>query len=138
MENVLNKVKLSERLSQQVIPTNYKLCLNPNLKLGTFDGNVKIELEIKKIKSYINLHTKYLDIKDVTFTKEKEQISIMRFQEIKNIEQLLIQFKDPVQPGVYSLCIDFSGILTGHIGFYSSHIKDRFVFFLIGWFVEST
>lgn len=122
------KMKKSERLSQLIHPINYKLKLNPDLEQGIFQGNVHIQVQLKKQKDYLNLHMKNLNIKEVKLFKGMEEIPVTKFHEITELEQLLIQFDSPIEAGCYNLSLDYQGTLTGSIvGFYSSRFKDRFV-----------
>ncbi|CAH2108175.1 unnamed protein product [Euphydryas editha] len=121
-----HKIKISERLSLLVRPSHYKLLLNPDLKTGLFQGNVKIDVNFKDKKNFLSLHTKFLDINDVKVYKDVTEINVAKFLEIKSLEQLLILFDNDLSPGNYLLCIKFNGNLTRNIvGFYLSHLKNN-------------
>ncbi|XP_032514950.2 aminopeptidase A-like isoform X2 [Danaus plexippus] len=125
MENSY-KVKLSEKLSSLVRPAHYKLLLNPNLKTGTFSGEVEINVVVKETRNFIALHSKFLEVNDVKVNKNREEVSVSKFLEVTSLEQLLIQFDNNLPPGNYDISIKFNGNLTRNIvGFYLSHLKDK-------------
>ncbi|XP_061703986.1 glutamyl aminopeptidase-like isoform X2 [Cydia pomonella] len=118
-------ITLFERLSSLVRPVNYKLLLKPNLDTGIFQGNVKINIVIKQEKNYVNLHSKFLDISKVQVFRGDREIPVFKYMEVEKLEQLLIEFNDPLSPGSYQIDIDFEGKLTQKIvGFYSSRLRD--------------
>ncbi|CAG9785493.1 unnamed protein product [Diatraea saccharalis] len=121
-----SKIKLSERLSSLVRPTHYNLFLRPDLKTGHFEGKVKIDITTKEEKNYINLHTKFLDITSVKVFKNDEEIEVVKYNEIKQIEQILINFDKTLDRGVYKIEIDFNGDLTqSFVGFYLSRLNNN-------------
>ncbi|KAI5638874.1 peptidase family m1 domain-containing protein [Phthorimaea operculella] len=126
MEKPPLKVTISDRLSSLVQPVNYKLKLHPDLVTGGFKGSVHIDVCVKEQKNYIQLHTKFLDINDVKVYKGDQEVPVMKYLEVKQIEQLLIHFDSPLCAGKYQICVDFSGDLTRNIvGFYLSHLKNQ-------------
>lgn len=125
MEDMRINVKLSERLSPLARPENYKLELRPNLETGVFQGNVKIDVLIKQERNYINLHSNFLNIIDIKVYKGEDEVTVAKFLEIKQMEQLFIHFDSALSSGLYKICIDFTGDLTRNIvGFYSSRLND--------------
>ncbi|KAI8422428.1 hypothetical protein MSG28_006268 [Choristoneura fumiferana] len=119
-------VTLFERLSSLVRPVNYKLILRPNLDTGVFSGNVKINIVLKQEKNFVNLHSNLLDISKVQVFRGDREIPVFKYIEVKQLEQILIEFSEPLSPGSYQIDIDFSGKLTKKIvGFYSSNLKNN-------------
>ena len=49
-EQIMPEKKAFERLPVDVVPSNYNICLKPNLKAFTFDGNETISLEVSRVK----------------------------------------------------------------------------------------
>lgn len=125
MADMRINVKLSERLSPLVRPVNYKLELRPELDKGEFQGSVDIEIVMKQERNYINLHSNFLNIKDVKVFKGNDEVPVAKFLEIKQMEQLFIHFDSAQSAGNYKICINFDGDLTRNIvGFYSSRLLD--------------
>ncbi|KAM3964208.1 glutamyl aminopeptidase [Aphomia sociella] len=124
MENQLN-LKIHERLSPLTRPVHYKLFLKPDLNSGIFKGNVKINVIVNEDKNYINLHINFLKVARVKVHQDDIEVPVMKYSEVKDLEQLHIFFNDNLRPGNYQLDIDFSGSLTRNIvGLYSSRLKD--------------
>lgn len=120
------KLRLSEKLSSLVRPVHYDLTLRPNMDTGLFKGTVKIDVIVKQEKSYITLHSNFLEITSVKVYRAAEEIAVSKFLEIKQIEQLLLQFDRVLDSGTYRIDIDFNGSLTRNIiGFYLSRLKDN-------------
>lgn len=120
-----SKFNLSERLSSLVRPVHYDLLLQPDMDAGVFKGTVKIDVNVKEAKSYLSLHTNFLDITSVKVYKSEEEIEVSKYLEVKQIEQLLIHFEKVLDSGSYKIVIDFNGSLTRNIvGFYLSRLKD--------------
>lgn len=125
MADMRINVKLSERLSPLVRPVNYKLELRPELDKGEFQGSVDIEIVMKQERNYINLHSNFLNIKDVKVFKGNDEVPVAKFLEIKQMEQLFIHFDSAQSAGNYKISINFDGDLTRNIvGFYSSRLLD--------------
>lgn len=119
-------VTLFERLSSLVRPVNYKLILRPNLDTGVFSGNVKINIVLKQENNFVNLHSNLLDISKVQVFRGDREIPVFKYIEVKQLEQILIEFNEPLSPGSYQIDIDFNGNLTKKIvGFYSSNLKNN-------------
>uniref|UniRef100_A0A1B6I6L6 Aminopeptidase N-like N-terminal domain-containing protein n=1 Tax=Homalodisca liturata TaxID=320908 RepID=A0A1B6I6L6_9HEMI len=126
------------RLSQHVLPELYNLLIYPNLDNGTFSGSVEITLNVTAPCDYITLHHKGLIIENSILSANQGSINLVKnaFDYPKN-EFWVVRLTEMINPGIYSLKLDFSGSLTGDIvGFYRSTYKDisgesRFVFSFI-------
>ncbi|XP_060803817.1 glutamyl aminopeptidase isoform X1 [Amyelois transitella] len=117
---------IPERLSPLVRPVHYTLALKPDLRTGLFKGNVKIDVVVKHEKNFLNLHTKFLNIGDVKVVQGDVEIPITKISEVKQTEQLVINFNNLLSPGNYQVDINFDGDLTRNIvGFYLSYLKDN-------------
>lgn len=118
-------VKLSERLSPLIRPLNYKLELRPNITNGTFQGSVKIEVNVKHEKNHISLHSNFLNIADIKVFKDADEVVVSKYLEVKQLEQLFIYFETALSLGNYKIHIDYTGDLTRNIvGFYASRLFD--------------
>lgn len=125
MEKISENIKLPDRLSQLIRPVHYKLVLLPNLTAGVFQGDVKINVCLKVESKYIALHTKFLNISNVEVYKNGDIIPVSKYLEMKELEQLVINFDDVLDLGLYEISIGFNGTLTRNIvGLYSSHLKN--------------
>ncbi|XP_046672950.1 glutamyl aminopeptidase-like isoform X2 [Homalodisca vitripennis] len=114
------------RLSQHVLPELYNLLIYPNLDNGTFSGSVEITLNVTAPCDYITLHHKGLIIENSILSANQGSINLVKnaFDYPKN-EFWVVRLTEMINPGTYSLKLDFSGSLTGDIvGFYRSTYKD--------------
>lgn len=117
---------IPERLSPFVRPVHYTLALKPDLSTGLFKGNVLIDVVVKQEKNFLYLHTKFLNIKSLRVLHDDVEVPIAKFCEVKQNEQLVINFNNCLSPGNYQVDINFDGDLTRNIvGFYLSHLKDN-------------
>jgi hypothetical protein len=64
------------RLPLDVLPISYDLLLHPDLKEGTFKGQVKILINVTYDVQEITLHTKDLDIEDIELVNGRVPIAI--------------------------------------------------------------
>tara|TARA_B100000676_G_scaffold78501_1_gene78240 strand:- start:2807 stop:5386 length:2580 start_codon:yes stop_codon:yes gene_type:complete len=108
-------------LPRKIIPNHYNLTLKPNFKSFKFDGNVKIDVEVKENTDVILLNGTELEILSVNFSNKTEGITISDFNLDENSQIISINLKDKVAQGNYVLEIDFIGELNDRLhGFYRS------------------
>ncbi|XP_072938562.1 aminopeptidase A-like isoform X2 [Epargyreus clarus] len=126
MKPVCANKKQWGKLSPLVRPLHYKLTLHPDLETGLFKGTVKIIITVNKQHTHtLSVHTKFLDIRDVKVFKENKKMHIIRYSEVKPLEQLLIEFENPLHLGTYHVNIEFNGDMTRNIvGLYLSRLKN--------------
>ena len=115
----------SYNLSENIIPSHYKLLLKPNLESGEFIGTVDIDISVKNETYYIELNSLELDIKNCEITSTQEYKNQPKNIIVDNEkERLNIEFIKPLK-GSYKLHIEFSGKLNDLLhGFYRSKFKD--------------
>uniref|UniRef100_A0A1A9WMJ1 Aminopeptidase n=1 Tax=Glossina brevipalpis TaxID=37001 RepID=A0A1A9WMJ1_9MUSC len=124
--------QLSCRLPREIKPRQYQLRLQPDLKNRTFDGNVKIHLEVLKPISFIPVHAKYLKVDteefwqlDETNTPLRKIIPVLTFS-YPDCEYWVTEFSEPLQIGNYSLLLNFKGSMAYRIvGLYQSSYWDE-------------
>ena len=51
-ETTMPEKKAFARLPVDVVPSNYSICLKPNLKAFTFDGNETISVEVSRLSQF--------------------------------------------------------------------------------------
>ncbi|XP_038214671.1 glutamyl aminopeptidase-like isoform X1 [Zerene cesonia] len=117
-----NEEKNNIRLSKDVKPLNYTLRLWPNLKDKTYQGSVKITLDIIKPVNIIEFHVKDIRINIVSSkTISGADVIFNTTKELKELEKYQLIYADKVYAGLYQLFIDFSGRLDkGIVGIYAS------------------
>ena len=110
-----------EILPRKIIPNHYNLTLKPNFKSFKFDGNVKIDVEVKENSDLMLLNGTELEILSVNLSNETEEINISDFNLDESSQIISINLKDKVAQGNYLLEIDFIGELNDRLhGFYRS------------------
>ena len=115
------------RLSELVVPENYKIILEPNLNEHTFNGEVNINIDVIKNIDQIIINSAELLIKSVEiFSENKNKIRIKNFSNDETLERLTIFLEEEIQKGRYQLNIVYSGILNDKLrGFYRSEFVDE-------------
>ncbi|MFL2665500.1 MAG: M1 family metallopeptidase [Dehalococcoidia bacterium] len=115
------------RLSELVIPENYKIILEPNLEDHIFNGEVNIDLEVNETIDVIILNIADLVINSIEiFSETNKKISVKNYTIDENLERLTIFLGEKILNGSYKLNIVFSGILNDQLrGFYRSEFVDE-------------
>ncbi|XP_043485212.1 aminopeptidase Q-like [Leptopilina heterotoma] len=106
------------RLPENVIPKSYKLFLNPDItaKVGTFNGNVSIRIDVLSTTNNITLHASNLivDIAHTTLKNGIDEFLPISQRMVLSTEFLIINFIDDLLPGVYELNLKFKGYIHDH------------------------
>lgn len=114
--------KKFERLPKDVIPTNYKLRLQPDLAAFTFAGSEEIEVEVKKAVSTVHLNCVDIAIQKAAYQPENgssEQKGKVSYD--KDEELAILSFPSELQAGKGTLRLEFTGELNDKMkGFYRS------------------
>jgi aminopeptidase N/puromycin-sensitive aminopeptidase len=115
----------AQRLPLDVVPEHYDLAFTPDLVKAVFTGQETIEVKVLKPTASITLNAAELQFAaaaviqgdvaqpaQVTFSQEKEQVTLSVAQEI--------------QPGPASIRVEFSGVLNDKLrGFYLAKTRLR-------------
>lgn len=119
------------RLPTDVVPSSYKLSLEPDLDKFTFNGTVEIAIEVKNTNvNNITLNQKNLNIKRVELKNlnEKTDIKVKTFDQVEKQEILIIMYEnnEVIKKGNYTLTLGYSGELNDQKrGFYRSRYIDK-------------
>lgn len=107
----------SVRLSNDIIPHEYFLTINPDLSTFTFKGEEEIVLDLKKPTKSIKLHADELEISRATYNNSV--LGDVSFD--AESETATITFSDQLPKGIGRLSLFFTGILNDKMrGFYRS------------------
>ncbi len=110
----------SSRLSPYIIPINYNLLFEPDLKTFKFKGKEEIKINLLKPTNKIILHSKELEINKISL-KSHHRTLIPQINLDKKNELLIIKFNETLNPDHAILSIEFEGILNDQLnGFYRS------------------
>ncbi|MEK6846740.1 MAG: M1 family metallopeptidase [Nanoarchaeota archaeon] len=111
---------VSQRLSNDIIPANYKITIKPDLKNFTYEGSVEITTVIKKPTNLITLHSKNLKIKNATVCVGT-QCLLPKIKINGKLEQLTLITANKIIPQNVEIHIDFAGEITDSlVGIYRS------------------
>lgn len=106
-------------IGTNVLPINYNLTFEPNLKTFKFDGRETIKIEIKKPTKAITLNATDLKISKASITSATtSQLGTIKFNAKDG--EVTVSFKSPVK-GNAELSLHFSGFNNDRLyGFYRS------------------
>ncbi|MBI2367288.1 MAG: M1 family metallopeptidase [Deltaproteobacteria bacterium] len=113
------------RLPLTVTPERYEIRLMPDMASATFDGEVRVAIQVNEPVGEICLNAAELAIRDVSIkAKSGKTIRGDATLDPEN-EQAALHFTETVGPGPWELQIKFSGILNDKLhGFYRSSYKN--------------
>ena len=107
-----------------VVPVNYKLTFEPDLKKFTFDGLETISINCKKSINVITMNSAELKIKSC-IVKSGQKIIKSSFKTNDKKEELQIKLDQKIS-GVCSVDLEFVGILNDRLlGFYRSRYEQN-------------
>jgi puromycin-sensitive aminopeptidase len=112
------------RLPTTVLPTAYRLRLEPDLDAATFVGAVEIDVDVFEATSAIVLNAIELELDaPVVRGAAGEQTCAVALDEA--LERATLTFHDELAPGRHLLALRFRGILNDQLrGFYRSTFTD--------------
>ncbi len=113
------------RLPTTVLPSAYRLRLDPDLEAATFVGSVEIDLDVRAATDTIVLNSIELEI-DPPVIRGAAGLELDGTVELDDtLERATITFPEAVPPGSHVLTLRFRGILNDQLrGFYRSTFTD--------------
>ncbi len=115
------------RLPSSVVPSHYRIHLEPNLVEATFSGKVEIEIEVGQATSSIQINSAELEISSawvLDAVGSKIESSEVAHDEEK--ERATLSFGSELASGPYTIVAEFTGILNDQLrGFYRSTFTDE-------------
>ncbi len=114
------------RLPSFVVPSHYRIVLEPELDEATFSGTVEIEVEIGQATDNIQINSADLEISSVLVRDAiGGETSASDVEHDEEMERATLSFASELSPGPYTIAIDFTGILNDQLhGFYRSTFTD--------------
>lgn len=117
------------RLPEFIVPNHYELDLDVSVDSLTFDGNVKIHLDVLSKTKYIIVHSVDLDIHEGThlYDLNSHQVIPVKNAVVKPENQYTIYyFKNNIVPGKYIFHTGFNGTILDTLrGFYYSSYLNK-------------
>src|SRR5262245_16358475 len=104
------------RLPQTVVPRVYTLELRPDLVQGTFEGSIRIAVEVREPAAEVWLNA--AELTDLAATGATVSLD-------EATERCLLRFDPPLPAGPAQLHLTFRGTLNDQLrGFYRSRFRD--------------
>ncbi len=113
------------RLPTDVVPSAYRLRIEPDLATGAFTGMVEIDLQVREVTSTIVLNAVDLDIEppEVRSKGGPDGFGTIEFEAAN--ERAILTFAEPLGVGGHVLTLRFRGALSDKlVGFYRSSYTD--------------
>ena len=114
------------RLPSSVVPSHYRIKLEPDLEKATFIGSVEIEVEVNSPTDTIQMNAADLAIQSARVVD-----SVGSNTEVADIfldaemERLTLSFDSQISPGPHTIVAEFTGVLNDQLhGFYRSTFTD--------------
>ena len=113
------------RLSPHVLPAEYDLHLEPDLEKGTFEGRVRIAVDLGRPARDIQLHA--LDLKIDSAAAFRDGAELRAKARLEPMDQTVaLRFGKPLPAGRATLSLRFHGRLNEHLrGLYAARSGER-------------
>ncbi len=113
------------RLPRNVEPIHYKLHLIPDFARFTFYGSEAVEIRVLAATKSIVLNSAELKVSSALVRSKSGSAIEARVRYDEELEQLWLSFDQVINPGTWTVEIEFRGVLTDKLrGFYRSNFVD--------------
>jgi puromycin-sensitive aminopeptidase len=114
------------RLPSSVVPSHYRIHLEPNLVEATFSGNVEIEVEVGQATDSIQINSAELVISAArVLDAVGSKVEATDIEHDEKMERATLSFDSELSSGPYTIVAEFTGILNDKLrGFYKSTFTD--------------
>ena len=113
------------RLPRHVVPSHYRIRLEPDLDAATFAGSEIVTIDVTESTSRIVLNTAELVIHKAHLRNETQDHGEASVDHDEDAQRAILTFNEEIRPGSWELSCDFTGILNDQLhGFYRSTFTD--------------
>lgn len=115
------------RLPSFITATHYKLNFTTNLATESkgFEGIVQIGLSVTAVSTFIVVHQVDLDMQFISLSSNGKSWSMLRMEQMPDLQYAVLQFATPLPIGNYVLSISYQGLLNKNLnGYYLSTYFD--------------
>lgn len=115
------------RLPTHVKPVHYEITIMPDLENFTFDGLVKIEVEVQEETNNITLHVNELEVTYlVLVTTSNQDLEPSSLTNDTEKHFLIVNFEEKLAIGTYYINAIYNGLVNdGTTGFYRASYVDE-------------
>ncbi len=104
-----------------MVPRRYEITITPDLDLGSFSGTERIEIVVAERVSEVVLNAADLEVANASIYHSGSRVPPARIEMDDEWERMTLVFDTPLDPGVWTLELDFAGSLVQKLrGFYKS------------------
>ncbi len=97
-------------LPDEVTPSRYDIQITPDAAKMRFDGKVTIAISVKRPTQSLTLNAADLTFSKVVLSGREAETPTVAFD--NEVQTAKISFASPIQPGDYSLTIDYAGLIN--------------------------
>jgi len=97
-------------LPDEVTPSRYDIQITPDAAKMRFDGKVTIAISVKRPTQSLTLNAADLTFSKVVLSGHEAETPTVAFD--TEVQTAKISFASPIQPGDYSLTIDYAGLIN--------------------------
>ncbi len=116
----------TERLPRSVVPSAYRLRVEPDLDAASFTGTVEIDVEMPGPVPSIVLHAHQLELETPVLRDADGKSEVGTATLDPEHQRAVLAFATEVGPGIGTLSIAFKGVLNDELaGFYRSTFEDE-------------
>lgn len=114
------------RLPSFVVPSHYRIHLEPDLAEATFSGSVEIEVEVGQATDDIQINSSELVISTASLLDAVgTRVETSEVTHDEEMERATLSFDSELSAGPYTIVAEFTGILNDQLrGFYRSVFTD--------------
>jgi len=110
-----------KRLLKSVTPTNYNLCLQPDLEKFTFKGSLAIDVKVSRSTKHVRMNSLNIDISLATFQGADQSFTTTNVRYDQEAETATLHFPQELPECEGQINLQFTGILDDKLkGFYRS------------------
>lgn len=104
--------EVTTQLPRNARPSHYAVEITPHAEKMTFDGKVKIEVEVLEATSSITLQAANLTFGTSTLSAGKGKPLVAKVSTDADAQTATFTFNKPLKPGKYVLATNYSGVIN--------------------------
>jgi puromycin-sensitive aminopeptidase len=116
----------NKRLPGDVIPSSYTLYFDPKPEGKSFEGEERIEVQVRNATRKIVLNAVDIHIAEAEFKSSRASVSKkLSIRYDSKLQEVILESSEPLAAGLYSLSLKFAGKLNDELkGFFREKVVD--------------